>query len=39
MAKKLKFGFEANEQILNGVKTLANAVRVTMGTKGRNDII
>jgi len=39
MAKKLKFGFEANEQILNGVKTLANAVRVTMGPKGRNVII
>ncbi|MEM4379809.1 MAG: chaperonin GroEL, partial [Thermoplasmatales archaeon] len=39
MAKKLKFGFEANENILRGVKILADAVRVTMGPKGRNVVI
>ncbi|MCS6961800.1 MAG: chaperonin GroEL [Deltaproteobacteria bacterium] len=39
MAKKLKFGFEASENILKGVKTLADAVRVTLGPKGRNVII
>ena len=39
MAKKLEFGFEAREQILQGVKTLADAVRVTMGPKGRVVII
>ncbi|MCS6893790.1 MAG: chaperonin GroEL [Deltaproteobacteria bacterium] len=39
MAKRLKFGFEASELILRGVKTLADAVRVTMGPKGRNVVI
>jgi len=39
MAKKLEFGFEAREQILEGVKTLADAVRVTMGPKGRVVVI
>lgn len=39
MAKKLKFGLEANEGILRGVKVLADAVKVTMGPKGRNVVI
>jgi len=39
MAKVLEFGLDAREQILRGVKTLADAVRVTMGPKGRNVII
>ena len=39
MAKKLEFGFDAREKILRGVKTLADAVRVTMGPKGRVVVI
>ena len=33
MAKKLQFGIEAREEILKGVKILADAVRVYNGTK------
>ena len=39
MAKQLKFGAEAREQILIGVDTLANAVKVTLGPKGRNVVL
>ena len=39
MAKMLEFGLEAREKILVGVKKLADAVRVTMGPKGRNVVI
>ncbi len=39
MAKKLEFGLEARELILEGVKTLADAVKVTMGPRGRNVVI
>lgn len=39
MAKKLKFGLEAREEILQGVRILADAVKVTMGPKGRNVVI
>ncbi len=39
MAKILEFGLDAREQILKGVKTLADAVRVTMGPRGRNVVI
>ena len=39
MAKILEFGFEAREEILKGVKKLADAVRVTMGPKGRVVVI
>ena len=35
-AKELRFDYEAREKILRGVDTLANAVRVTLGPKGRN---
>ncbi|MBI2352836.1 chaperonin GroEL [Candidatus Dependentiae bacterium] len=36
MAKKILFGQDARTKILNGVNTLANAVKVTLGPKGRN---
>jgi len=39
MAKMLAFDLEAREQILKGVKTLADAVRITMGPRGRNVVI
>ena len=35
-AKQIKFSFEAREGMLRGVDTLADAVRVTLGPKGRN---
>jgi len=39
MAKMLKFGTDAREQILLGAEVLANAVKVTLGPKGRNVVI
>jgi chaperonin GroEL len=36
MAKKIIFGVEARTKILAGVNELANAVKVTLGPKGRN---
>ncbi len=38
-AKDLKFGEEARKGMLEGVNTLANAVRVTLGPRGRNVVI
>ncbi|MEP3052373.1 MAG: chaperonin GroEL [Erythrobacter sp.] len=38
-AKDVKFSRDAREGILNGVDTLANAVKVTLGPKGRNVVI
>jgi chaperonin GroEL len=38
-AKELKFREEARSAMLAGVNTLANAVRVTLGPKGRNVVI
>ena len=38
-AKEMKFHGEAQSAMLNGVNTLANAVRVTLGPKGRNVVI
>ncbi len=38
-AKEVKFGVEAREKMLKGVDTLANAVKVTLGPKGRNVVI
>ena len=35
MAKELKFNIEAREQLKQGVDQLANAVKVTLGPKGR----
>jgi chaperonin GroEL len=39
MAKEIIFNARARESILNGVNTLANAVKVTLGPKGRNVVI
>ncbi len=39
MAKNIRFREDARQKILKGVKTLADAVRVTLGPKGRNVII
>jgi chaperonin GroEL len=38
-AKDIKFREDARQKILKGVRTLANAVKVTLGPKGRNVII
>src|SRR5215510_7697750 len=38
-AKNIKFKEDARQKILKGVSTLANAVKVTLGPKGRNVII
>ena len=38
-AKEMKFREEARSAMLQGVNTLANAVRVTLGPKGRNVVI
>ncbi len=38
-AKKIEYGQEARGAILKGVDTLANAVKATLGPKGRNVII
>jgi len=38
-AKDVKFGDDARDQMLDGVNTLANAVKVTLGPKGRNVIL
>ncbi|MGY4568490.1 chaperonin GroEL [Bradyrhizobium pachyrhizi] len=38
-AKEVKFSTEARERMLRGVDTLANAVKVTLGPKGRNVVI
>ena len=37
--KDVKFGAEARERMLRGVDVLANAVKVTLGPKGRNVIL
>src|SRR3954454_3123908 len=38
-SKDIKFKEEARQKILKGVRTLADAVKVTLGPKGRNVII
>ena len=38
-AKDVKFGRDARERMLRGVDILANAVKVTLGPKGRNVVI
>ncbi len=38
-AKQLKFSDEARRAILSGVEQLANAVKVTLGPKGRNVVL
>ena len=39
MAKIIKFDTEARSKMLTGVNTLANAVKVTLGPKGRNVVM
>ena len=39
MAKEIKFNIKAREELKNGVDALADAVKVTLGPKGRNVII
>jgi len=39
MAKDVKFGTDARNRMLNGVNVLADAVKVTLGPKGRNVVI
>ncbi len=38
-AKEVKFGSDARNRMLEGVDTLANAVKVTLGPKGRNVVL
>ena len=38
-AKDVKLGGDAREDMLTGINTLANAVKVTLGPKGRNVVI
>ncbi|MEO0909313.1 MAG: chaperonin GroEL, partial [Pseudomonadota bacterium] len=38
-AKEVKFSTDAREKMLRGVDTLANAVKVTLGPKGRNVVL
>ena len=38
-AKDVKFGTDARNRILDGVNILANAVKVTLGPKGRNVVL
>ena len=38
-AKDVRFGPDARDRMLRGVDTLANAVKVTLGPKGRNVVI
>ena len=39
MAKEITFDLEARDALKRGVDALANAVKVTLGPKGRNVII
>jgi chaperonin GroEL len=39
MAKQIHFGSEARQKIIAGVNALADAVRITLGPKGRNVVI
>ncbi|MFP3870085.1 MAG: TCP-1/cpn60 chaperonin family protein, partial [Syntrophobacteria bacterium] len=39
MAKELKFTMQARESLLEGINALSNAVKVTLGPRGRNVIL
>ena len=39
MAKEIRFGKSARDQMLQGVDTLANTVKLTLGPKGRNVVL
>jgi len=36
MAKEIKYGTKAREELIRGIDILANTVKVTLGPKGRN---
>jgi chaperonin GroEL len=38
-AKDIRLGTDARERMLHGIDTLAHAVRVTLGPKGRNVVL
>ncbi|HQI73915.1 MAG TPA: TCP-1/cpn60 chaperonin family protein, partial [Smithella sp.] len=38
-SKEIKYSTDARQKVMLGVDTLANAVKVTLGPKGRNVII
>ncbi len=38
-AKEVKFGTDSRDRMLKGINTLANAVKVTLGPKGRNVVL
>ncbi len=38
-AKEVKFGDDARKKLANGVNILANAVKTTLGPKGRNVVM
>ena len=38
-AKDVKFGSDARTRMMEGVDILANAVKVTLGPKGRNVVL
>ncbi len=38
-AKDVRFSVDARDKMLRGVELLANAVKVTLGPKGRNVVI
>ena len=38
-AKEVRFSGDARDRMLRGVETLANAVKVTLGPKGRNVVL
>ncbi|NQV84982.1 MAG: hypothetical protein HQ494_14315, partial [Rhodospirillales bacterium] len=38
-AKEVKFGSDARARMLAGVDILANAVKITLGPKGRNVVL
>ena len=38
-AKSVKFGSDSRDRLVQGVNTLADAVKVTLGPKGRNVLI
>ena len=38
-AKEVKFGVDARDRMLRGVDILSNAVKVTLGPKGRNVVL
>ena len=38
-AKEVRFSVDARDRMLRGIDTLAHAVRVTLGPKGRNVVL